>query len=116
MDLVQLGTQGKRGQADGLIWFSWNQGDEEHKCSVEKIMFGSQGIMFTAPVAQELLEGMRESKPQRFDLWLKDWLEWAKLQGPGTWAHCKRSAYVCPPVGNFAPHFSHNTGRVREGL
>ena len=114
--MVQLATQGSRGQADGLIWFGWNQGDEQHPSTTERIQFGSQGIMFTAQVAQELLEGMGTSTPGHFDQWLRDRLEWVKLQPPGTWAYSKWSACVCPPVGNFAPHFSHNNGKIQPGF
>ena len=79
-------------------------------------MFGSQGIMFTADAAMELLQGMKISTPTHFDLWLLDWLERAKQESSASWPNCKKACYVAPPVGNFAPHYSRNTGTIREGL
>ena len=48
-------------------------------------MHGGQGIMFTAQVAEELLEGMKPFHPVHFDMWLQRWLEWVKEEPPAKW-------------------------------
>jgi hypothetical protein len=106
---VNIAARQGRGE---VVWASWNASQQKTCKKHANLMFGSQLVTYTKAAASRLVMLMQKTKPQHYDLWLKDTLMWchagsAAIGQPAADILMKAS-YIVPPLGGFAAHKSPN--------